>query len=140
MGVAGLDHVLVLSDDIDGSRDFYCRAVGMTVGERPPLPFPGYWLYAGGRPCLHIADRAIYTEHARSAGLSAPDGRVDHLAFSATDYADAAARLERDGVDAVRNSVPEVGLRQLFFDGPDGVRIEVNVFEPADEGAAQREA
>ena len=57
MGLAALDHVLVLSDDIDGSRDFYCATVGVTVGERPPLPFPGYWLYAGGRPCLHIADR-----------------------------------------------------------------------------------
>jgi catechol 2,3-dioxygenase-like lactoylglutathione lyase family enzyme len=140
MGVAGLDHVLVLSDDIDGSRDFYCRSVGMTVGERPPLPFPGYWLYAGGRPCLHIADREIYTAHARSAGLSVPNGGVDHLAFSADDYDDAAQRLERDGVRAVRNSVPEAGLRQLFFDGPDGVRIEVNVFEPAREGAAAREA
>jgi catechol 2,3-dioxygenase-like lactoylglutathione lyase family enzyme len=46
-----LDHVLVLSDDIDASRDFYCRALGMSVGERPPLPFPGHWLYdAGGGP------------------------------------------------------------------------------------------
>jgi catechol 2,3-dioxygenase-like lactoylglutathione lyase family enzyme len=89
---------------------------------------------------LHIADREIYTAHARSAGLSVPDGRVDHLAFSADDYDDAAQRLERDGVKAVRNSVPEAGLRQLFFDGPDGVRIEVNVFEQAGEGAAAREA
>jgi catechol 2,3-dioxygenase-like lactoylglutathione lyase family enzyme len=129
MGVGALAHVLVLSDDIDSSRDFYCRAIGMTVGERPALPFPGYWLYADGKPCLHIADRAIYTAHARSAGLSEPAGAVDHLAFSATDYAAAADRLERDGIAAIRNSVPEAGLRQLFFDGPDGVRIEVNVIE-----------
>jgi len=133
MGAAALDHVLVLSDDIDRSRDFYCRTVGMTVGERPPLPFPGYWLYAGGRPCLHIADREIYTAHAVSAGLRAPSGQVDHVAFAASDYAAAAERLERDGVAAVRNSIPEAGLRQLFFEGPDGVRIEVNVFE-ADAG------
>ena len=69
MGVAALDHVLLLSDDIDSTRDFYCRAVGMSVGDRPPLPFPGYWLYAGGKPCLHIADRAVYEAHARSVGL-----------------------------------------------------------------------
>ncbi len=129
MGAAALDHVLVLSDDIERSREFYCRTVGMTVGERPPLPFPGYWLYAGGRPCLHIADREIYTAHALGAGLRAPAGHVDHVAFAATDYAAAAERLERDGVAAVRKSIPEVGLRQLFFEGPDGVRIEVNVFE-----------
>jgi len=58
-----------------------------------------------------------------------PSGRVDHVAFAASDYAAAAERLERDGVAAVRNSIPEAGLRQLFFEGPDGVGIEVNVFE-----------
>ena len=129
MGATALDHVLLLSDDIERSREFYCRTVGMTVGERPPLPFPGYWLYAGGRPCLHIADREIYTAHAISTGLRAPSGQVDHVAFSTSDYAAAAERLERDGIEAVRNNIPEVGLRQLFFEGPDGVRIEVNVFE-----------
>ena len=129
MAVASLDHVLVLSDDIDGSRDFYCATVGVTVGERPPLPFPGYWLYAGGRPCLHIADRKVYNDHARATGLrSAQAGSVDHVAFTATDYEEAAQRLKRGGVDAVRNVVPAAGLRQLFFDGPDGVRVEVNVY------------
>jgi catechol 2,3-dioxygenase-like lactoylglutathione lyase family enzyme len=129
MAVAALDHVLVLSDDIDGSRDFYCATVGVTVGERPPLPFPGYWLYAGGRPCLHIADRAVYNDHARTAGLgNAQAGCVDHVAFSATDYEEAAERLAGGGVDAVRNEIPQAGLRQFFFDGPDGVRVEVNVY------------
>ena len=51
------------------------------------------------------------------------------MAFTATDYEEAAERLEREGVAAVRNEVPAAGLRQLFFDGPDGVRIEVNVYE-----------
>jgi catechol 2,3-dioxygenase-like lactoylglutathione lyase family enzyme len=135
LAVASLDHVLVLSDDIDGSRDFYCATVGVTVGERPPLPFPGYWLYAGGRPCLHIADRAIYNDHARRSGLRvAGTPSVDHVAFAATDYDEAAARLARGGVEAVRNEIPEAGLRQLFFDGPDGVRIEVNVFAQAGAG------
>jgi catechol 2,3-dioxygenase-like lactoylglutathione lyase family enzyme len=129
MGVAALDHVLVLSDDIDRSRDFYCDTVGMTVGERPPLPFPGYWLYAQGRPCLHIADRETYTAHAVGLGLRAPSGTVDHVAFAASDYAQATARLQRSGVQATHNSIPAAGLRQLFFEGPDGVRVEINVFE-----------
>ena len=52
---------------------------------------------------------------------------IDHVAFAASDYDEASARLERRGVSAVRNSVPGVGLRQLFFCAPDGVRIEVGV-------------
>ena len=125
-----LNHVLVLSDDIDRSRDFYCEAIGVTVGARPPLPFPGYWLYADGRPCLHIADRGVYNETAREMGLgNAVAGAVDHIAFTSGDYDEASARLVRGGVAAVPNEVPQAGMRQLFFNGPDGVRIEINVFE-----------
>jgi catechol 2,3-dioxygenase-like lactoylglutathione lyase family enzyme len=43
MTVTAIEHVLVLSDDIDRTRDFYCDVVGLEVGERPPLEFPGDW-------------------------------------------------------------------------------------------------
>jgi len=134
MPVSEISHVLVLSDDIDAARDFYTRTVGLEVGARPPLAFPGYWLYADGKPCLHIADRAVYRRHAEQIGLPLPTERggahlVDHIAFTATDYEDASARLERHGVAAVRNTVPDTGMRQLFFSDPEGVRIEVNVFD-----------
>ena len=90
-GVTALEHVLVLSDDIDAARHFYERAVGLTAGDRPPLQFDGYWLYAGDVPCLHIADRAAYEvaradagPDRRRAGRSPRSGPVDHIAFSAS--------------------------------------------------------
>ena len=133
MTITAIDHILLLSDDIDATRDFYCSALGLTVGARPPLEFPGYWLFGEEGPCLHIADRRVYNERARRLGLGTADegvaGRIDHVAFAATDYAEAAERLERDGIAAIRNVVPEAGMRQLFFSDPDGVRIEVNVVE-----------
>ena len=142
MGITDLAHVLVLSDDIDATRDFYVRTLGLTAGARPPLEFPGHWLYAGEKPCLHIAERSIYVEHARRLGLPIPDPApvahvVDHIAFAATDFGEVSARLEAGGVDAVRNSFLGVGMRQLFFEDPEGVRIEVNVFEPAAGPAAE---
>jgi catechol 2,3-dioxygenase-like lactoylglutathione lyase family enzyme len=131
MAVTALEHLLVLSDDIDAARDFYRDALGLTEGPRPPLEFAGHWLYAGERPLLHIGDRASYTAHAASIGLAVAAepalAAVDHIAFAATDYEEAAARLERCGIEARRNTVPGIGLRQLFFSAPDGVRIEVNV-------------
>ena len=60
-------------------------------------------------------------------GLDGGTHLVDHIAFNATDYAVASQRLEREGVTAVRNEVPAIGMRQLFFQDPEGVRIEVNV-------------
>jgi len=141
VSVTAIDHVLVLSDDIDAARDFYCAALGLVPGERPRLEFSGHWLYAAGAPRLHIADRAQYLAHAERMGLPAPRagaGAVDHVAFAATDYTEAHARLERAGVAAVRNTVPAAGLRQLFFTAPEGVRIEVNVVERAPAATAGR--
>ena len=127
MTVTGMEHLLVLTDDIDATRDFYCRALGLEAGDRPPLEFPGHWLYAGGVPCVHVAERAAYTAHSKRIGIAASAQCVDHVAFTGVDYDDVVARLERSGIQAVRNTVPGVGLRQLFVEDPNGLKIEINV-------------
>jgi len=132
MSVTSIEHVLVLADDIEATRDFYCDVVGLTVGDRPPLEFPGYWLYAGSAACVHIAERHPYAAHAAGLGLAVSEenagmgGPVDHVAFSAGDYDELVARLVRRGVAAVTNEVPG-GPRQVFIEDPNGVRIEINV-------------
>jgi catechol 2,3-dioxygenase-like lactoylglutathione lyase family enzyme len=132
VGLTSIQHLLVLTDDIDGTRDFYRDVLGLEQGERPPLEFPGYWLYAQGVPCVHVADREIYNAHASTLGLEPSQdtrgsGVVDHVAFNASDYDEVTARLEGHGVDAVKNTVPGIGMRQLFISDPNGVRIEINV-------------
>jgi catechol 2,3-dioxygenase-like lactoylglutathione lyase family enzyme len=137
MSIGALEHVLVLADDIDGTRDFYCSVVGLSVGDRPPLTFPGYWLYAAadgsGPACLHVAERRAYAAHAAGLGLTVPSngddpgaGPVDHIAFNASDYDGLLERLQREGVRAVTNAVPG-GPRQVFIQDPNGVRVEINV-------------
>jgi catechol 2,3-dioxygenase-like lactoylglutathione lyase family enzyme len=134
MGVGSLEHVLVLADDIDRTRDWYCGVVGLRVGDRPPLAFPGYWLYADGAACVHIAERRAYAAHAAGLGLAVPErdpgvGPVDHVAFTAGDWDEVMARLERCGVAAVTNAVPG-GPRQAFVEDPNGVRVEISVRDP----------
>jgi len=133
MTVTSIEHVLVLSDDIDATRDFYRNVVGLELGARPPLEFPGYWLYAtpGAAACVHVADRGAYAAHSAGLGLSVPErdpgiGPVDHVAFVADDYDELLSRLERHGVAAVTNAVPG-GPRQVFIEDPNGVRVEINV-------------
>ena len=127
MPLTRMEHLLVLTDDIEGTKDFYCRALGLEVGERPPLEFPGHWLYVEGVPCIHVADRDAYTAHSERLGIPASPDAVDHVAFSGNDYAQAFARLEREGVEARTNAVPGAGLRQLFLEDPNGLKIEINV-------------
>jgi catechol 2,3-dioxygenase-like lactoylglutathione lyase family enzyme len=142
MTVVVMEHVLVLSDDIERTRDFYRDVVGLEVGERPALAFPGYWLYAdgAGASCFHIAERRAYAAHAASLGLRVPStdagvGPVDHVAFRAgsEDYDGLLERLSRAGIEAVTNAVPG-GPRQVFIEDPNGVRVEINVTAtPEDE-------
>jgi catechol 2,3-dioxygenase-like lactoylglutathione lyase family enzyme len=130
MPVQRLDHFLVLTDDIDATRDFWVSAFGFSAGPRPDFTFSGYWLYAGDVPCVHIADTGEYRAHAATMGLSVPggtDGPVDHVAFMATDHDAFVARFDELGVAYAPNEIPGVGIRQLFVSDPNGVRVEINV-------------
>jgi len=100
--------------------------LGFEVAERPPLPFPGFWLSFGCEVCLHLADRSAYEAHAATLDLAPAGGPVDHVALRYEDGGALAARLEAAGIDAVRNEVPG-GFRQLFVTDPNGLRVELNV-------------
>ena len=126
MALHRLEHVLVLTDDLEATKAFYCDVLGFEAGERPPLAFPGHWLYLDGVACLHRADRSAYEAHARAMGLEPSASPIDHLAFAAGDQDALVARLDTAGVQAVSNDVPTAGIRQLFLDDPNGVRIELN--------------
>jgi catechol 2,3-dioxygenase-like lactoylglutathione lyase family enzyme len=134
MPLTRMEHLLVLTDNIELTREFYEEALGLRVGERPPLEFPGYWLYAEKVPCVHLAERESYTAHSERLGIpaSAPaesTGAVDHVAFNGEDYEAVRSRLAERGVEAAENAVPGAGLRQLFLEDPNGVKIEINVME-----------
>ncbi|MEJ2761690.1 MAG: VOC family protein [Gammaproteobacteria bacterium] len=131
MGLNRMEHFLVLTDDIDATRDFYCQALGMETGFRPPLGFPGYWVYLGDTPCIHIAEWETYTAHSHSLGIpvserTAGTGPVDHIAFTGTDYDAMLARLKDMKIEVNQNIVPGGGLQQLFLEDPNGVKIELN--------------
>jgi catechol 2,3-dioxygenase-like lactoylglutathione lyase family enzyme len=123
-----LDHLLVLTDDIDSTRDFWCDALGLEVGDRPALEFPGYWLYSAAGPCVHIAERSAYVAHSGRIGIRATTGPVEHVAFVEDDPAAVSERLRRGGIPAAHNEVPGV-MRQFFVHDPNGVKIEINVKE-----------
>jgi catechol 2,3-dioxygenase-like lactoylglutathione lyase family enzyme len=96
----------VLTDDLDATRTFYCEVLGLEAGERPPLAFPGNWLYLDGVACVHIADRAAYEANAEEVGLKRTAGPIDHMAFAAGDHEALVARLEAAGVQACRTTCP----------------------------------
>lgn len=121
MGLGALNHFTIRCADLEATREFYATALGLEVGDRPPLGFPGYWLYTGGQPTVHlVGDRG---DGARQPG---PTGLFDHIAFSATGLAAMKDRLQTHGVAFEERLVPRDGQTQLFLHDPNGVAVELN--------------
>jgi catechol 2,3-dioxygenase-like lactoylglutathione lyase family enzyme len=141
-----LNHISVRTLDLEGTRDFYQRVLGLTVGPRPDFPFPGAWMYRGDHSDVanavvhligmdpndpkglkdYLGDRDVASLHGT--------GAVDHVAFFATGLAGMLEHLRGLGVPVRERTVPNIGLHQLFLEDPNGVVVELNY--PAAEKSA----
>jgi catechol 2,3-dioxygenase-like lactoylglutathione lyase family enzyme len=135
MPVERLEHFLVVSDDIDATRDFYRDLLGMRAGFRPELAFPGYWMYLGDVGCLHIAEWNTYRQWTAEVDIpmSSPapgSGPVDHIAFNASDFDGTVRKIEAHGLPYKQNLLDDIGLRQIFIKDPNNITLELNFREP----------
>ena len=127
MTTTGMNHFTVLTDDVPATVDFYRDFIGLTEGERPPLGFPGAWLYTGGQAVLHVVGGRPKSE------LRA--GVIDHMAFSAVGLSDTLANLTARGIEHTCRRLVGAGTWQVFFFDPNGARVELD-FAAHEESAA----
>ncbi|MBL8832893.1 MAG: VOC family protein [Rhodospirillales bacterium] len=121
MKLTGMNHFTILARDIDETRRFYTDILGLKEGYRPDMGFPGIWFYVGEQWVLHVvAGRKM---------PSPPAGVIDHMAFSATGLPETLAKLKANGIDYRLSR--QVGTRvwQIFFDDPNGAKVELD-FDP----------
>ncbi len=118
MPATAMNHFTILTDDVDATSAFYGDLLGLTPGWRPPLNFPGVWLYAGGQPILHVIGGRPAAE------LKA--GVIDHMAFTANGLAATIAKLEARKLPYDCRRLPDRGTWQLFFHDPNGARVEMD--------------
>ena len=126
-----LEHFLVMTDDIDATRDFYQDVLDFREGFRADLGFAGYWLYLDDVPVIHIAEWDSYTLHSKNEGIPVTSpgqstGAFDHVAFNGTNAQEMIDKLTRMNIPFHRNDVPVARLIQLFLSDPNGVKIELN--------------
>jgi catechol 2,3-dioxygenase-like lactoylglutathione lyase family enzyme len=103
--------------------------LGLENGDRPPLDFPGYWLYSGGVATVHLMGTRKPREGIVVRGTEKKyddTGRLDHIAFSATDVEGVRKRLQSHNVKFRESIVPRTGDTQFFMYDPDGVGVELN--------------
>jgi glyoxylase I family protein len=116
--ILGIHHVSLIVSDTERSLAFYRDLLGVSVGERPSLSFPGAWLQVGDQQ-IHLLE------------LPNPDpvenrprhgGRDRHLALAVGDLDALALRLEQAGIAFTRSSS---GRRAIFCRDPDANALEL---------------
>ncbi|MBP0465932.1 VOC family protein [Roseomonas sp. PWR1] len=123
MRIDGLDHANLRCrpQDLPAALAFYRDLLGLKEGPRPAFDFPGHWLYAGGRPILHLAAReTVGPPEGPSKGAS-----FEHVAFRARGLHDIRARLAERGIGFAEALLPGFPLHQLFLTDPFGLRVEL---------------
>ena len=117
--IVGMNHFTVIAEDAEKTLDYYVGVLGLTVGHRPDLGFPGAWLYGSGpQAILHVYfDRPVPAQRA---------GVIDHMAFTAQDLKAVKARFDERGIPYDLRRQAGAGLWQLFSFDPNGARVELD--------------
>ena len=140
MSLGILQHYTIEPSDLEATKTFYCDVLGLENGDRPPLGFPGYWLYSGGVPTVHLLGERKPREGIVVRGTEKKfdnTGRFDHIAFAASDLPGVRKRIASKNVTFREQVIPRTGGTQIFLYDPDGVGVELN-FDPSETPADKR--
>jgi len=127
-------HVSITVTNLEKSKDFYGRILGLKEIARPNLDFPGAW-YGFGPYQLHLilpkaGSNSIHAARAAEIEHDTHLVRDDHhIAFMIDDYEKTKQILEKEGVPFREGRNAKLGLRQLFCWDPDGHLVELGVYE-----------
>lgn len=106
-----LHHASIRVSDLERSRAFYEKLVGLETIERPELGFPGVW-YGIGSGQLHLIEREALAMKIDPTG--------PHFAIEVADLAEARRQLATAGVETL-----DPGADQLWILDPDGYTVEI---------------
>jgi len=136
MPLGGLQHykyTIETLSDLERTKEFYCDVLGLENGDRPPLDFPGYWLYSGGVATVHLMGtrkprEGIVVRGNREEVRGHRPARPHRLCCDRR-----RRRAQTPAVKGVKfreSIVPRTGDTQFFMYDPDGVGVELNFPKP----------
>ena len=131
MQVEALDHVNIITDDLDGTAKFYEELLGLERRDAPPplTPETATWMYdAEDRGIIHINSLDCIRAYDREVKPGELTGALHHVALRLTGYEEMKAKLDAKGADYQENLVEAIGLRQIFTADPNNVLLELNFF------------
>ena len=136
MSLDQMDHFSIRTVKLEETREFHENVMDLKVGDHPPLPFPGYWLYLGDDAVILLVGidnnspwrTNDYLGEFAVSQLSG-GGAVDRLAFRASDAENLVKRLKKHKVPYREHLVQEMNLYQLFVEDPNNITLELNYWD-----------
>ena len=151
MGLRFMEHILILSDEPEATRDWWVDVLGFRDGDHPDFGFPVFWLYIGEQDVVHIGQKN-HSDHQRTylstpsddgqelAAESVPSQSIDHVCFNCEGLSEFLERLDRQNIDYSERQANGQSLYQLFLREPiNNIKVELN-FSAEDARKAGRSA
>ena len=129
MQVSGIDHVNILTDDLEKTARFYEDILGLTRKENPggKIGIAGYWMCdSAGDAIVHLVDRLSAAERYQGYRPGEPTNAVHHVALRCQGFEATIAKLEAMACEYRVNDLTHLGLRQIFVGDPNAVNLELN--------------
>ena len=118
MRITELNHVALHVADVERSKRFYERVLGLAQITRPAFDFPGAWYGLGTDQELHLIGGR------KAEILTGPRGT--HFALTVDSIEEAKAQLDQSGWEFRGPKARPDGAMQIFLADPDGHVIEVS--------------
>jgi catechol 2,3-dioxygenase-like lactoylglutathione lyase family enzyme len=119
-----LDHITIRTEQLEQTRDFLLKVFdGLREGTRPsPIAetIPGYWLYAGDAPLIHLIGSGPPYDRGPSRAREA----YDHAGIFMKNYEAFLAKLHALHIPHSLMNLPELNERRIFIQTPTGILLE----------------
>ncbi len=129
MSVNSLDHINIITSDLDATCDYYSQLLGLER-RNGPMELPPesvQWMFdAQDRALFHITTPQFRNIYPIPGPPVSPTGAINHIALDCSDFADTIARLEKMGAEYRTNGIDSVRLKQIFTSDPNQVMLELN--------------
>jgi len=117
----GLDHVTVITNNLEITKNFYIKVLGMQIDKnRPPFKFDGIWLSLNKRAVVHVI---VKDKHEINETIIPT---LDHIAFRAIDMDSIIRNLLKYDISYEEKTTPDNKISQIFIKDPNGIKIELS--------------
>jgi len=126
LSVKRIDHVAIVVANLEATRYFYEKVLGMTVTTRPNVGFDGLWLAAGNTYIHVIVKHDESGEPGMPSFTGTRESRGHHISFVVEDATIALEQFKKFNIPLCSGPHQRAdGATQLFVYDPDNYIIEI---------------